>query len=234
MSVSRMFCAISPAAAPVVSAGSITSILSHWPQASVPPFRGLALGFASGAAPGAQAKTATLAAASADRRKNSRRRISFRPSTPLPPALIRLLRLVRLDRRVEDVQAGVEPLVADRQRHERPDDVAVEPGPQREQAALAGRLRDRVDELRGRSLRGLIAHELDRLHRADAADLTDARIARGHRDEALPDGLTDHLGAREQAVALDHGDRRERGRARDGVAPERRTELTGLERIHQL
>ena len=37
MSVSRMFCAISPEAAPVVSAGSMTSILSHRPQVSAPP-----------------------------------------------------------------------------------------------------------------------------------------------------------------------------------------------------
>ncbi len=38
ISVSTMFCAISPAAAPVVSAGSIESILSHCPQVSVPPY----------------------------------------------------------------------------------------------------------------------------------------------------------------------------------------------------
>src|SRR5438093_361381 len=40
MSVSKTFCAISPEAAPVVSAGSMTSILSHWPQVTVPPLRG--------------------------------------------------------------------------------------------------------------------------------------------------------------------------------------------------
>ena len=77
MSVSRMFCAISPAAAPVVSAGSIESILSHCPQVSVPPFVGVsdfAAALPLGAvAPGAQATTATLAAASAERRRNSRR-----------------------------------------------------------------------------------------------------------------------------------------------------------------
>src|SRR5260221_8897270 len=139
MSVSTMFCAISPDAAPVVSAGSIESILSHMPQVSVPPLRGLALGLACGAAAGVQANTARLAAASADRLRNSRRRISTDPPMSLPPTI----RRAELDRAVEDVQARVELVVADRQRHQRPDDVAVQTRAQQEQAALARRLDDR-------------------------------------------------------------------------------------------
>ena len=86
MSVSRMFWAISPAAAPVVSAGSITSILSHWPQVTVPPFVGFSDADAVGAvAAGAHAKIATLAAARAERRRNSRRYIcSFIVRLPHP------------------------------------------------------------------------------------------------------------------------------------------------------
>ena len=77
MSVSRMFCAISPAAAPVVRAGSIESILSHWPQVRVPPLTGVsdfAAPFAGGTdVAEVQLRIATLAAASAERRRNSRR-----------------------------------------------------------------------------------------------------------------------------------------------------------------
>ena len=72
-----MFCAISPAAAPVVSAGSMTSILSHCPQVTVPPFAGLSEADVVGpVAAGAHERIAMLAAASAERRSSSRRYMS--------------------------------------------------------------------------------------------------------------------------------------------------------------
>src|SRR6266511_1900341 len=81
MSVSHTFCTISPAAAPVVSAGSIESVLSHCAHVCVPPFFGVRTACVApgddvavplGVVAGAHAAAMAAALAHALRRRNSR------------------------------------------------------------------------------------------------------------------------------------------------------------------
>src|SRR5258706_10044067 len=199
-----MFCAISPAAAPVVSAGSIESILSHCPQVSVPPLMGTsdfaatAVAVADGE-PVVQPSTATLAAASAERRRNSRRYIVVSPASDDLSVVLTSDRLP-IDRPLQYVEPFLELCVADGEWHERPDDVAVEAGAQHQQPASAGALDDRLDR-RG-LLRLAVLDQLDRLHRTDPADITDDGGACGHRVEPAAQRRPDRGRARGEPAAL--------------------------------
>src|SRR5207249_244222 len=219
----RMFCAISPAAAPVVRAGSIESILSHWPQVRVPPLTGVsdfAAPLAGGTdVAGVQLRIATLAAASAERRRNSRRYSIIRSA---------------IDRSLQDVQPFLELRVGDRERDERADDVAVETGAQEQEAALTGATDRGVHELLRGLLRLPILHELDGLHRADTARLADDRFRFDERVEAGPDARADLCRALGDAVALHHLDRRDGRGAGDGVAAGGRPERSRRHRVEQL
>src|SRR2546430_13120717 len=125
--------------------------------------------------------TATLAAASAERRRNSRR---YRSSESL-----------RIDRPLQDVEPFVELCVGDGQGHERADDVAMEAGAQQQEATVAGALDGGVDGRCRGVLRRAVLDELDGLHRADTACLADHRLVLRHGVEALADAPADRGGA---------------------------------------
>src|SRR5258706_12880513 len=236
ISVSTMFCAISPAAAPVVSAGSIESILSHCPQVSVPPLVGTS-DFAAAAVaggvevPGVHAITATLAAASAERRRNSRRYIVVSRASG-DRSVVPTSDVLPIDRSSQDVEHFLELCVADGEWHERADDVAVEAGAEHQQPAVAGALDDRLDR------RGLLClavlDQLDGLHRADPADLADDGVVRGHRVEAAAQRRPDRGRARGEPVALDDLDRLDRGDPGDGVSAECAAQRTRPQRVEEV
>src|SRR3954469_439529 len=74
---------------------------------------------------------------------------------------------------LEDLQAPRELLLGDGQRRQQADDIGVQAAPEQQETLLA-RLRDRArDHLRRRRLALAVAHDLEREHRAEAADLAD-------------------------------------------------------------
>src|SRR5712691_339521 len=83
----------------------------------------------------------------------------------------------RTERCLESVFPGPERLVqlrvGDHERHEDADAVRVDPRFEEQQAALGGGFDDPGGELGGRLLRAAVPNQLDRQHRAEAADVAD-------------------------------------------------------------
>src|SRR6266542_6854236 len=110
----------------------------------------------------------------------------------------------RLERRFPDLERLVELGVADHERAEHPDAVAVHARLQQQQSALERRLGDLTRELRSRLPRGGIADELDREHRAEAPHVADLREPLLPGAHACPDRLADLDRALDEPRLLDH------------------------------
>ena len=84
-----------------------------------------------------------------------------------------------------------------------------------------------------RALRHRLLIELSRDHRAEATDLAEARV-RSKRRELLDHDLADGLGPRDKILVANHLKRGESGRARHGIAPERRAVRPRAPTFHAL
>src|SRR5262245_7804943 len=96
-------------------------------------------------------------------------------------------------RLLQELEAAVEILVADRERREQADHVPVEAAGEEQQAALEGGRDDR----RGAVRRAF--GELERQHRPEPAHLADLRPRGGERIEPRPHRLAEPLGRRAEA-----------------------------------
>src|SRR5579862_2179189 len=81
-----------------------------------------------------------------------------------------------LERLVPDAEGLVELGVGDDERDEHAEAVAMDPARDQEQAAGEGGSRDCLGELGRRLLAGAVGDQLDRQHRADAADVADLLV----------------------------------------------------------
>src|SRR5581483_6903837 len=124
---------------------------------------------------------------------------------------------------LEDVEPALELLVADRERGEDPDDVAVDAAAEQHQAVVPG-CGDDAGGLVRRLLR-----ELDRQHRSEPAHLG---AGRRHRLEPLAQPGTDLVGAR--PVLAQRVEDRDRGGARHRVAAEGAAEAAGRHGVDHL
>ena len=105
--------------------------------------------------------------------------------------------------------------VRGRQRAEHANAVPVDSGLEEQQPALQRLVDDGLDELRRGLLRGGVANELDRQHRAHPANVSDLRPARLPVEHARTDRVAEELRARDELLLLEdveHGAARPRAR----------------------
>src|SRR3954452_18177871 len=124
---------------------------------------------------------------------------------------------------LEDVEAALELVVANRKGDEDADHVAVDAAREEQQATLAGLARD------SRRLLPVLLGQLDRDHGAEAAHL---RPLGCHRGDQFLQSPPDCLGAR--ARALERVEDRERRGTGERVAAERPAEAPGRDGVHQV
>ncbi len=132
------------------------------------------------------------------------------------------------------MQTVVELGVRRRERAEHPDAVPVDPGLEQQQPSLQRLGDDSFDELRSGLLRGRLANELDREHRAHAADVSDLRPARLPLEHACADRVAEKLRALDELLLLEHVEHGTRGGECDRVADERSADGAGMRIVHDL
>ena len=91
---------------------------------------------------------------------------------------------------------------------------------------------DGLDELRRRLLRSWVSHELDRQHRAQPPDVTDARPARLPVEHPRAQRRTEELCAIDELLLLEDVEDGQRRRERDRIADERPADGSGVRVVH--
>src|SRR5581483_11138902 len=142
------------------------------------------------------------------------------------------------ENRFDGLVPGPEPLVQlgvrDHERAEDADAVAVDARLHQEEAASERLFGDARRELRRRLLRLRVSDELDREHRAEAADVADSRMPLLPRRHPAPDGLADALGPLRESLVLVDVEDGERRRLRDRIADIRAADGVVARRVHDL
>ena len=93
---------------------------------------------------------------------------------------------------------------------------------------------DRLGQLRSRLLGDRIANELERDHRAEAADVADLRPARLPGEQARTQRVTEDLRPRNELLLLEDVEHRARSSKRDGIADERAADRARVRVVHDL
>src|SRR5215211_201943 len=138
------------------------------------------------------------------------------------------------ERRFPDRERLVQLGVAERQRRQHADAVGVDPGLDQQQSALRGGIGDGGGERWSGGLRRRIGHELDREHRAEAADVADVRPALLPGEHARPYLLAEERCPRAEILLRDHVQHRERGSLRYRIADVGAADRGIRRRVHDL
>ena len=106
------------------------------------------------------------------------------------------------------------------------------PGLEQDQPALQRGVDDGARELGCGLLRDRIVDELDREHRAEAADVADRRPAPLPSEHPVADALADELGACDELLLLEYVEHGERRRLCDGIADVRAADRAVVRAVH--
>src|SRR5215467_2357708 len=119
---------------------------------------------------------------------------------------------------LEDLEAFLELLIRDDERHQSANHVSVGPCRDQDQPVLAGLPKDAIGPISIGFFRGAVLDDLQRAHRAQSARLSDERKAVVEATESLLDLPPDLDGAVAQMAALEEFDRSEGGSARHRIS----------------